>query len=199
MIEYLVVVGAVAYVLGNLKYAIDTLQGRTKPNRVSWLMWSIAPLIGSAAAFSAGATWAAVPVFIAGFCSLFILAATFVNKKAYWKLETFDYLCGLFSLLALVLWALTSQPVVAIIFAIISDAFAYIPTQRKAWIHPETESYWVYAASVFNALTGLLVVKTWAFSEYAFPAYLVIINCLLLFSVFGKEIITPKPARGNRK
>ena len=199
MLEYLVIVGAIASILGTSKYIVETLQGRTKPNRVSWLLWSIAPLVASAAAFLDGVTWAALPVFMAGFCPLLVLIASFSNKKAFWKLGTFDYLCGFFSVLALVLWALTKQPGAAIVFAIISDAFAAIPTLQKTWAHPGTESHWAYFAGLFNAITGLLVIKSWVFPEYAFLAYLVIMNSLLLFSIFGKGIMMPRPAKGSGK
>jgi hypothetical protein len=60
-----------------------------------------------------------------------IFLASFVNKKAYWKLEKFDYICGISSALALLLWWLTKEPAIAIVFAIISDAFAAIPTLIK--------------------------------------------------------------------
>ncbi len=50
MLQYLVFVGAAVSTLAAAAYIRDTLAGRTKPNRITWLMWSIAPLI----AFSAG-------------------------------------------------------------------------------------------------------------------------------------------------
>jgi len=55
MAQYLVFVGAaVGFFFGILPYLINTLKGKTKPNKVSWLIWAVAPLIGAAAAFSAG-------------------------------------------------------------------------------------------------------------------------------------------------
>lgn len=30
---------------GGLSYLIDTLKGKVKPNKVSWLLWGIAPMI----------------------------------------------------------------------------------------------------------------------------------------------------------
>lgn len=109
MLQYAVILGAVVNVFGALGYARDTLRGETKPNRVTWLMWSVAPLIGTAAALSEGVTWAVLPVFMAGFGPFLILLASFINPNAYWKLETFDYLCGACSVLALVLWGITQD------------------------------------------------------------------------------------------
>ncbi len=47
MLQYLVLLGAAIQMVGVVSYLKDTLKGVTKPNRVTWLLWSIAPLIGS--------------------------------------------------------------------------------------------------------------------------------------------------------
>ncbi len=39
------VVGTVVGALGSVSYLVSTLLGKVKPNRVSFLMWSIAPII----------------------------------------------------------------------------------------------------------------------------------------------------------
>ncbi|MDP2930645.1 MAG: hypothetical protein Q8N56_03520 [bacterium] len=189
MLQYLVFVGAAASIFGTAAYIKDTLKGLTKPNRVTWLMWSVAPLIGAFAGFAKGAGWAALPVFMAGFCSLLILIASFANRNAYWKLEKFDYFCGFFSILALLLWGITKEPLVAIIFSIISDGFAAIPTLVKSWKHPETETLAPYVVGIFTSLTSFTAVKTWDFSSVAFPVYLVLMNNLLTFAILKGRFI----------
>lgn len=185
----LVFVGAFVQLLGIAFYVRSTLRGETKPNRVTWLMWALAPLIGFAAMVADGVTWAALPVFIAGFGPLLALVASFVSPKAYWKLERFDYLCGLFSLLALVLWGITGDPVIAIVFAIISDAFAAVPTLIKMWKHPETETIFPYFTSIFNQSTAFFAINTWAFSSTAFPIYLIALNAGFIFVFYRKKIL----------
>src|SRR3989338_1850794 len=103
-LPYLVFVGATVQLIGTFFYVKETVRGNTRPNKVTWLMWSVASLIAAFAGFSAGAGWAVIPVFMAGFGPLMVFISSFVNKNSYWKLGTFDYLCGFFSLLALVLW-----------------------------------------------------------------------------------------------
>lgn len=189
MLQYLVFVGVGINLVGAIPYIRETLRGTTKPNRVTWLMWSIAPLIATAAAFSDGIRLATLPVFMAGIMPLTILAASFINKEAYWKLETFDYLCGFFSLTALILWAITKEPLVAIFFAIIGDFFAAIPTLVKSWRHPETETASAYVASLLATLTSFFAITLWTFSAYAFPLYLVMINGLVILAIYKKKFI----------
>jgi uncharacterized membrane protein HdeD (DUF308 family) len=187
MLEYLVLVAAAASLVAASVYIRSMFKGQTKPNKVTWFMWSIAPFIATAAALSNGVGWAVIPVFMSGFCPFLVFTASFFNKKAYWKPSSFDYICGSLSGLALVLWFITNDANLAIIFAIVSDALAAVPTLTKAWHNPETESAWPFIIGVFSPLTSFLAATTWAFSELAFPTYLIVINILLVFSMFRKR------------
>lgn len=193
MMQSLVLIGAAVQSFGIFLYIKETLRGNTKPNRVTWLMWAVAPLIGAAAAFMDGAGWAAIPVFAAGFGALLVFIASFINPNSYWKLGRFDYLCGLFSILALIFWGITKEPIVAIIFAMVSDGFAALPTLIKSWRYPETEIAGEYMAALFSAFTGFFVIKIWNFSSYALPVYFVFINAFLIFAVYRKKIFKNAP------
>jgi len=127
---------------------------------------------------------------MSGLSPFLIFTASFVSKKAHWTLAPFDYVCGVLSGLALVLWYVTGDPNVAIAFAIASDGLASIPTFTKAWKHPETEVAWPFMVGVFNASTSFLASAMWAFSGFAVSAYLIIINILLFFSVYKKKLVS---------
>jgi hypothetical protein len=188
VLQYLVIIGAIVQLVGIWSYIKDTIRGETKPNRMTWLMWSFAPLIESAASLASGVSWAVLPVFMSGFGPLLVFLASFVNKNSYWRLERFDYVCGLLSLLALVLWWLTKIPDIAIIFAIASDGFAAMPTLIKAWKYPETENAGPFTAGLFNSLTSFAAISVWTFAAYGFPVYLVIINISIAFAIYRKRL-----------
>lgn len=183
MLQYLVFLGAAVNLGGAFFYIRNTLFGQTKPNKVTWLVWAIAPLIGTAAALAKGVTWAVLPVFMAGFVPLLIFLASFINKNAYWKLSKFDYACGLLSVLALVGWAITKEPNVAIALAVLSDGLAAVPTLVKSWQDPASESTAAYSTGIFNALTSFAAIKMWGFAELAFPINLIITDLLLIFII----------------
>ncbi|MFA6410042.1 MAG: hypothetical protein WCW26_00490 [Candidatus Buchananbacteria bacterium] len=188
MLQYLVLLGAVVNLAGGLFYIKETLKGKTKPNKVTWLMWAISPFIATAAALSAGVGWAVLPVFMAGFVPFLVFVASFINPKSYWQLEKFDYLCGACSILALILWAITRQPLVAIIFSIASDGFAALPTIIKSWKKPKTESVQAYITGTFNALTSFFALKTFGLSEIAFPIYLVLVNLTTTIVIYRGKL-----------
>jgi hypothetical protein len=178
-----VIVGALINLVGTSGYARDTILGKTRPNRISWLMWSLAPLIAFAAEISKGVGLVALTTFMAGFCPLIILVASFVNRKSVWKLSTFDFVCGFLSLLGLSLWLITRDGNIAIIFAVLADAFAALPTISKSYSEPGSESWFAFFAAAISAGIALLTIKVWTFANYAFPLYLFLICILLVLLV----------------
>jgi hypothetical protein len=84
-----VVLGATIAVVGSLSYLIDTLRGKVKPNRVAYLLWSVAPLIAFFAEINQGVGLQSLMTFIVGFMPLIVFVASFFNKKAEWKLTRF--------------------------------------------------------------------------------------------------------------
>jgi hypothetical protein len=186
-----VIVGAIIATAGSISYLIDTLKGKVKPNRVSFLLWSLAPLIAFFAEIKQGVGIQALMTFIVGFLPLTIFISSFVNKKAVWNLTGFDLICGALSIVGLVLWFITKSGNIAIIFSILADALAAIPTVVKSFNYPETESAWPYFASTISAILTLLTVTVWNLANIAFPLYIVLIT-LVIFSLvqfkLGKHI-----------
>jgi hypothetical protein len=166
----------------SLSYALATLKGKLQPNKVTWLIWALAPLISAFAAISSGVSWAVLPVFMSGFGPLLVFGATFLNKKAYWAIARFDYICGLVSILALIVWYFTKNPDLAIILAILADVLAGLPTLVKGWKFPQTENGFLFLGTLFSAATSFSEIHHWTFAEIAFPIYLMLI-CLLMFAV----------------
>jgi hypothetical protein len=186
-----VIVGAIIAAVGTLSYLIDTLKGKVKPNRVSFLLWSLAPLIAFFAEIKQGVGIQALMTFVVGFLPLTIFFASFVNKKAGWKLTRFDLICGALSLVGLILWYITKSGNIAIIFSILADALAALPTVVKSFNYPETESAWPYFASTISGILTLLTVQVWNLATVGFPLYITLIT-LVIFSLvqfkLGKQI-----------
>lgn len=191
MYEYLVFVAAAASLAAALVYIRSMFHGETKPNRVTWFMWSVAPFIATSAAVSEGVGWAVLPVFMSGFCPFLIFISSFLSREAYWKQTSFDLLCGALSAVALVLWYVTNNPDVAIMLAIVSDGLAAVPTILKSHHSPQTESIWPFLIGLFAPMTSFLASATLGFAEIAFPSYLIALNVVLV-SLISKKWLSSK-------
>jgi hypothetical protein len=181
--EKFIIIGLALQLWGILVYTRDTLRGKTKPNRVSWFFWFLAPAIAFVAEIDKGVGLLALMTFSVGFGPLIVLAASFVNKKSYWHLHWSDYLCGLFALLGILLWLIYRDSNFAIVLSIVADIFAALPTLIKSFKYPETESWEAYWPTVINALIALLVIQTWSVAHYGFPIYIFIINIIFVLLI----------------
>ncbi len=186
--SYIIYITVLTSVVGYFFYFRDIFLGKTKPNLVSWFLWLLGPFLGVFFQLKAGAGLSVIPVFLAGFGPLLVVLFSIFRKNTYWKLNTFDVICGVFSILALVLYVLTHNLAVAIIFAILSDFFAFIPTFQKGWKFPETETASVYLVGIFNNVLGLLIIHDWSFTIYSFGLYLVVANIVMVYFLYHKKI-----------
>lgn len=186
--SFITILGSVVSFICGSFYLVDTIRGTVQPNRVTWLLWTISPLISTFAAISAGTNWKPImPVFMAGFMPLLVLIASFIDKESYWALGPLDYICGALSLLALVVWYMSKDPNLAIIFSILSDLMAAIPTYRKIWYYPNSEAPIFYAGGIFSDSTGLITATKWTIASVSFALYLILLDVSLLVLIFYRR------------
>ncbi len=176
--------GAVINFVACLSYVRAILKGEATPNRVTWFLWAVVPLIAAAAQWRAGVGLSTLVVLSAGAGPACVLLASFAQRVGSWNLGPFDYVCGVCSLAALALWAVTGDPVTAIVLSILGDAAAALPTVRKAWLEPTTEDRSAYLISFIGMILGILSVREATFAAYAFNAYLVAASGTLVLVLY---------------
>lgn len=176
---YCATLGAILGSLGGFYYLYETLLGKAQPNRITWLLWGIFPMVIFAAQRVQGVEGISWVSFAAGFTPLLIVAASFFNKSAYWNSEPGDYGLMAAAILGLILWAVTHNPNLALLFSLLADVLASIPTLIKSYRHPQTESWMAYVVSAVGFGIGLLSLQTFSFANTAFAAYVFFLNGIL--------------------
>ncbi len=170
----------IIFSLGSIGYIIDTIRGRVKPNRVSWFIWTLAPLVAFIAQLKQGVgIHQSLLTFMVGFIPLIIFISSFVNKKAYWEIGKLDIICGALSLIGLFLWYITGTGNIAIFFSIVADGLAALPTIVKSYEFPETENYFIFFTNAIAAVITLLTIKVWNFQAAGFTIYILLVTTLL--------------------
>src|SRR3990167_9078035 len=172
-----VYIGLLLQFIGQISYIASIFRGHAKPNLVSWFIWMLAPMIGFFFLVQAGA----------GFSAITILFSIFI-KNGYWKINAFDLYCGALALLALIFYVVTHNLGISIIFAMLSDSLAAVPTIVKSWKFPETESGLLFFLAMLSNILGLLTIKVWSFSISIFGIFVVIQCVLILFCIYRKKI-----------
>lgn len=184
---HFVIVGAAINLIGSSSYVFQTLKGRARPNRVTWFLWALAPLIAFSAEIGQGVGLRSLMTFMVGFGPAMVLIASFLNNKAVWKITRFDIICGCLSIIALVAWKITGVGNIAIGLSIVADLLAATPTIVKAYKYPKTEHYTIFLFGAISALITLLTIKQWTFAQYGFPLYIAVV-CVALVAL----IVTPR-------
>jgi hypothetical protein len=192
--EDFAIVGAVIGSLGGFYYLYETIVGKTQPNRVTWLLWGIFPMIIFVAQRVQGVEGQSWTSFAAGFTPLLIVLASFLNKNAYWKTERRDYYLMAAALLGIVLWAITDNPNLGLVFALLADMLAAIPTVIKAYQHPESESWIAYAISTVGFGISVLAIQQVNLENVAFVAWIFIANGVLALLASRGRNVAPRSA-----
>ena len=177
--EYCAIIGAVIGSLGGYYYLYETIIGKAQPNRITWLLWGIFPLIIFVAQRAQGVEGISWTSFVAGFTPLVVLGASYFNKKAYWKSEPRDYYLMAAAVVGIILWAVTDNPNLALLFSLVADVLASVPTLIKSYRHPRSESWIAYAISTLGFGISFLSVRVYDFENAAFVAYVLILNASL--------------------
>lgn len=175
-----VLLGAVLNLIGSATYAYHTLRGETRPNRVTWFLWALAPLIAFSAQLNKGVGLQVLMTFMVGFGPLTVFTASFLSRKAYWKITRLDIACGVLSLVALAVWGITREGNVAIMLSITADLLAGVPTLIKAYKQPGTEHAAPFRNGALSAAITLLTITHWTFAVYGFALYILLI-CATLY------------------
>ncbi|HNW71829.1 MAG TPA: hypothetical protein PKZ36_01950 [Candidatus Paceibacterota bacterium] len=187
--EKIIFIGLAISLFCTIWYIWNIFKKGVRPNLVSWFIWMLAPFVGVILSLKAGAGLSIFGTFMAGFTPLLVILISLFKKNAFWKINAFDLLCGLFAVLALFIYVLTKNLNISILFAILSDGLAAIPTIIKSWKFPNTETSSVYLGGIVNNIFSLLVIKNWSFPIYSFSIYLIVINIVIIFSIYHKKMV----------
>jgi YVTN family beta-propeller protein len=182
-------------VLAFREYIRDTWAGRIRPSWVSWLIWTVTMGTAFAASLAAGAVAGLV---VAG--TMTVIPAAIVAGIAWsaWQVragrrrsappeEAFPWqrrvelICGGGAVGTFVLWAATSNPSVALVAIIATDALAAVPTLTRAIRSEEYAGPYVGAAVA--ALGSLWSMTTWGFAEWVVVLYQLTVNVTLAATV----------------
>ncbi len=168
-----------------IPYIRDIRRGKTKPAIVSWITWLLLSLLAALASYSEGAM---VSALMAGAlvieCGAIILMSFNRGSFTYTR---FDGLCQLAAFSGLLLWWLTSEPMIAIVLFVVIDAIGALPTFRHAWRKPKEETLSTFAWSIAGNALALSAVSVFTLSMTLVPAYLLVLNSALTAEIIYRR------------
>lgn len=179
--DYKNILGTVAVIVAFVSYIPyfrNIFAGKTKPHAFSWLVWCVLNAIAFAGQISdrGGAGAWAVGLTAAVMLVIFSLALTKGEKH----ITRSDWLCLIGAGLALVLWGITSEPLLSVILITVIDALGFIPTVRKSYHKPHQETLVTFLLSTVKYLLVVIALQNYSLVTALFPISLVVMNGLFV-------------------
>ncbi len=173
--------GAIATLMAAVSYTIyirDIRRGTTKPHAFSWLIWASLTAIAFGAQVSDGGgagTW------VTGFSAVIsfgIFGVAILTGER--NITSSDWACLWGAIFAGILWAITDNPLLAVLLITVIDALGFIPTFRKSFHRPLEETMLAYALSGTKYALALAALANFSLITALYPASLVIMNALFV-------------------
>jgi len=155
-------------------YIRDILLNKTKPERASWLIWSV---LGSIAFFSQLAKGATNSLWLTGVDTLGVLI-TFILALKFGEggLSRRDVKALMVAFLGLVIWFFTKEATFALIIVIVVDSAGSFLTISKAYEDPESETMSTWILSGLSGLAAALAVGSFDLVLLSYPLYIWVAN-----------------------
>ena len=154
-----------------IPYIIDTVTGRTQPQRASWLIWSVLGSIAFMSQIFEGATsslWFA-GVQVSG--TIIVFALSIKGGKGSFLSKT-DYAILLAATVGLVLWYFTETAAYALAITISISLLGGAATVVKAYRDPDSETLITWVISLIASVCAILSVGKFDLIILAYPLYL---------------------------
>lgn len=169
--------GLLSYII----YAQAILKKEARPHRTTRFVIFLTTLIPTLSLFAQGNTVAIWLTGIFTIGSFLILILSLKYGMGGWAKT--DIICLIISLIGIVLWKVTSNPVLALYFSILADFTGVIPTLIKTYKYPKTEIARFFLIDVISAFLNFLANNSWSIENIAYPLYIMIIDSLIIFLI----------------
>ena len=163
-------VSSVIGIICFIPYIRDIFRNKTKPHSYTWFIWVVLQIIAAAAMWSAGAGVAiASSVIGAMLCSLIFILSL---KRGTKNITKFDTVCLLGALIALTAYVFLHDPLLSIIFITLTDTIGVLPTLRKAYYEPYTETA---STHLLSSVSGAFAIAALARFTLTTSLYLIVV------------------------
>ncbi len=169
--------------LGGASYLRDTWRGRVAPNRVTWALWGVEGVLAFVVEVQQNVGLASAMTLMLGLAPLAVVAVSFRHHHGVWRIGAFDVVCAVVSLGGLVFWALVNEPTVALVSFVCADQVAALPTLRKSWLKPSTESSRVFFLGSLNCGLTVLTLRHFTSAGVLFPGSIAVTDLVIALSV----------------
>jgi hypothetical protein len=181
MLQTLGLLSGVLSGVSYLPYLRDIFRHTTKPERASWLIWSV---LGSIAFFSQlaeGATWS---LWLTGIDTLGVLVIFLLSIRfGVGGLTRRDIIALIAAGIGLMLWYFTRHAAIALLMTMFIDAAGAYLTVVKSYEDPGSETLSTWLIVSIAAVLGMLAVGQFNLILLSYPLYIFLANFSVVVAI----------------
>jgi hypothetical protein len=185
MKETIAIVASLLAIVGNVPYLRDIVKKRVEPHPYTWLVWTIVSCIIFFGQLAKGAGIGALPTAASEIFTVIIFF--FSLRYGFKNIRTIDTVFLAVALLGLIPWALTKDPTISVVIAVGIDLVAFLPTIRKTWVHPKTETPILYSMNVLRHILMLFSLQAYNLATMLHSIAMITTNSLMTFLITRKQ------------
>lgn len=177
-----VILSIVAYV----PYFRDMFRRRVRPHPFSWFIWGLSSLLVFALQITHGAGAGAwVTATVAGISFIVCGFALYLDGQR--DITRSDVITLGFALLAILLWLAADQPVLSALLLTAADFIGLIPTVRKTWVDPQSESYPMWFINGARHLISIGALGSFNIITLSNPIFWAVSNLSFCLLIWGRR------------
>lgn len=185
MSEFLPALGILAGLVSTVSYVFyihDMVYGATRPERASWLIWLVLNIISLTAQIAEGGKWSLLMTLAhtLGLSTVLVLSIKF----GYGGLKRRDVIGLGIAALGLVGWALTNNPIVALLFVVGVNIVGNVLTLYKTYYRPESETLIAWCLDCAGAMLAVLAVGALNPALLIMPVYTVLATAAVVITIY---------------
>jgi hypothetical protein len=179
------IIGLIAVLLSFIAYAPyfrDILAKKVTPHPYSWFVWGLTSVFIFALQITHGGGAGAYTTASVAIISFVVCLLAFKNGGRKDITRT-DNIMLVLSLISVGLWLLADQPMLSMILLILADMFGFIPSVRKTWRKPNSETILMWAINGFRHGLSIFALQQYTVITLLNPLVWVIGNfgfCLMV-------------------
>lgn len=179
--EILVVVASVLALVGNIPYLIDVVKGRVKPHPYTWFVWTVVSCVVFFGQVAKGAGIGAIPTAVSEIFTVIIFL--FSIKYGFKNPPRMDKYFLVLAILGLIPWVLTNDPTISVIIVVSIDMIAFIPTLRKTYCHPKSETPLLYGSNALRHSLALGALGSYNIATMLHSVVMIVINSIMVIFI----------------
>lgn len=185
------IVSTIIMVFAYFPYFRDISLRRTKPHAYTWLIWILTQGTALAGMWYWGASWGLLSLAVA---TLLVAVVFLVSLKYGTKnITKEDTVILIFAILAILVWWQLDKPLLSVIMVTIIDVAGYIPTLRKSYLDPWSETLFTWFLFILSNILAILSINQYNLMTTLYISAITLANLFLLLFCFMRRKVVRKP------